>query len=120
LPSPRWVWDYKLKTAALLAFTVMNSILLTLFGLLLTLTFAALFTLALFSLLEMHRNPPAPDHELLPADYQIPYSHLHQDPPEIRLAKELSQRRQKLVIEQAELEQLERRIKHYSQDQKEP
>jgi hypothetical protein len=98
------------------AITAMSSILLSFFAAVLTLTFAALFALALASLLEMTRQPPAVGHELLPTDYQIPYSYLHQDPPEIRLAKELNQRRQKLAIEQKELEQLERRLKHYTPD----
>jgi hypothetical protein len=103
-------------TQTIFAAIVMKSILLTLYGVILTITFAVLFPLAIAALREMFRNPPADGHELLPVDYQIPYSHLHQDPPEIRLAKELHERRQKLAIEQAELDQLERRIKHYAPD----
>ena len=95
---------------------VLGSIILILSSGVLTLIFAGLFALAIVSLLEMYRHPPATGHELLPADYIIPYSHLHQDPPEIRLARELQQRRQKLEIEQKELEQLERRLKHYTSD----
>jgi hypothetical protein len=105
-----WIVD------ALFAASVSGSITLILLSGILTLIFAALFALAVVAWLEMHRHPPATGHELLPADYIIPYSHLHQDPPEVRLARELNQRRQKLEIEQKELEQLERRLKHYTSD----
>ena len=37
----------------------------------------------------------------------MPYSHLHQDPPEVRLARELDERRGKLAVQQKELEMLE-------------
>ena len=60
---------------------------------------------------EMRRDPPRPGHEVLPADYKVPYSHLHEDPPEARLAKELEQRRERLAVQQKELEMLEERLR---------
>ena len=59
----------------------------------------------------MRKNPPPIGHEVLPGDYRIPYSHMHQDPPEVRLAKELEERKQRLLVQQKELEALEERIK---------
>jgi hypothetical protein len=59
----------------------------------------------------MKSNPPPPGHEILPADYKVPYSHYHVDPPEVRLAAELEQRRQRLAVQQKELEMLEERLK---------
>ena len=38
-------------------------------------------------------------------------THLHQDPPEVRLAAELAQRRARLAVQQKELEALELRMK---------
>jgi hypothetical protein len=59
----------------------------------------------------MRREPPAPGHEVLPIDYKIPYSHYHEDPPEVRLARELEERRQRLAVQQKELEMLEEKLK---------
>jgi len=92
---------------------VLHSVILALFGLLLAATFAVLLPMSVAALSQMRRHPPPKGHELLPADYQIPYSHLHQDPPEIRLARELDQRRQRLAIELKELEMLEQRLKRH-------
>jgi Skp family chaperone for outer membrane proteins len=47
----------------------------------------------------------------LPAGYKLPYSHLHKDPPEVRLAAELEQRRERLAVQQKELEMLEAKLK---------
>jgi hypothetical protein len=48
---------------------------------------------------------------VLPPDYKIPYSHQHEDPPEVRLAAELEQRRQRLAVQQKELEEFEKKLK---------
>jgi hypothetical protein len=77
----------------------------------LTLLFAVLAGLGTAALREMRRQPPPPGHEILPADYKVPYSHLHQDPPEVRLARELEQRRERMAVQQKELEMLEERLK---------
>jgi hypothetical protein len=73
--------------------------------------FPALLVLGVGAMREMRRNPPPPGHDLLPPDYKIPYSHYHVDPPEVRLAAELEQRRQRLAVQQKELELLEEKLK---------
>ena len=73
--------------------------------------FAFLLTLAVGASREMRANPPPPGHEILPAEYKVPYSHYHADPPEVRLAAELEQRRQRLAVQQKELEMLEEKLK---------
>ena len=78
--------------------------------------FPVLLALAIGALREMRRDPPPPGHEVLPADYKIPYSHYHVDPPEVRLAAELEQRRQRLAVQQKELEMLEEKLKRKLDD----
>ena len=70
-----------------------------------------MLALAVGALREMLGNPPPSGHELLPLDYKVPYSHLHADPPEVRLARELEERRQRLAVQQKELEMLEEKIR---------
>ena len=62
-------------------------------------------------MIEMRKNPPPEGHDVLPPGYKIPYSHYHADPPEVRLAAELAQRRERLAVQQKELEALEAKIK---------
>jgi len=87
-----------------------RSVLLTVIALGLTAGFSALLALAIGAMKEMRRTPPPIAMEILPPDYKIPYSHQHQDPPEVRLAKELEQRREKLAVQQKELEMLEQKL----------
>ena len=61
-------------------------------------------------------NPPPADIGVLPADFKIPYSHYHDDPPDVRLAKELAQRRARLEAEQLELDRLQRALDEKSSD----
>jgi hypothetical protein len=98
------------------AATELRSLLLTLVGLGLVIGFAGLLGLAIAAVQEMRRNPPPPGHEVLPPDYRVPYSHMHQDPPEVRLERELAQRRQRLEVQQKELETLEERLKRRLRD----
>lgn len=77
----------------------------------LAMLFVVLAGFGVTSLREMRRDPPPPGHEILPPGYKIPYSHLHADPPEVRLARELDQRRDKLAVQQKELEMLEERLR---------
>lgn len=77
----------------------------------LTLAFALLLVLAIGAMIELRRDPPPANHEVLPADYKIPYSHYHDDPPEVRLAAEVSQRRERLAVQQKELEMLEKKLR---------
>ena len=72
--------------------------------------FLVLLILSISAFREMRRDPPAPGHEILPGDYKVPYSHYHEDPPEVRLARELEQRRQRLAVQQKELQMLEDRM----------
>lgn len=55
-------------------------------------------------------HPPPADVGVLAADFKIPYSHYHDDPPDVRLAKELAERRARLEAEQVELDRLEREL----------
>jgi Skp family chaperone for outer membrane proteins len=64
----------------------------------------------------MRKNPPPEGHDALPTGYKIPYSHYHDDPPEVRLAAELAQRRERLAVQQKELEALEKKIKRSLED----
>ena len=96
---------------ALFAATAGRSTWFTLIAAALSLLFALLLIFAIGAMIEMRRNPPAADHDVLPADYRIPYSHYHPDPPEVRLAAELAQRRQRLAVQQKELEMLEQKLK---------
>ena len=89
----------------------MRSVLMTLLAAGLCLLHGLLLLFAAVAMREMRLNPPPPGHEILPADYKIPYSHMHQDPPEVRLARELEQRRQKLAVQQKELEMLEEKLR---------
>ncbi len=77
----------------------------------LTVIFGLLLILAAGALNEMLRTPPAQGQEILPSDYKVPYSHAHQDPPEVRLAQELAQRRERLAVQQKELEAFEKKLK---------
>ena len=63
------------------------------------------------ALKEIVANPPPPNAEILPKDYKIPYSYYHDDPPDVRLAKELAQRRLQLEAQQRELEQMEQELR---------
>ena len=76
-----------------------------------TLLFALLLVFATVARRDMLRNPPPEDIGILPGDYKVPYSHMHQDPPEVRLERELEQRRQRLAVQQKELEMLEEKLK---------
>ena len=82
----------------------------------LTILFATLLVFAINAFIEMRKNPPPSGHDLLPPGYKIPYSHYHDDPPEVRLAAELAQRRERLEVQQKELEALEEKIKRSLED----
>ncbi|MGB7159522.1 MAG: hypothetical protein WBD40_15755 [Tepidisphaeraceae bacterium] len=96
---------------AAFALSYVGSALVILLLLGLSAMFVFLLTLAIGAAREMKANPPPSGHEILPADYKVPYSHYHVDPPEVRLAAELEQRRQRLAVQQKELEMLEEKLK---------
>lgn len=55
------------------------------------------------------RAAPAPlDVDVIPPGTKIPYSFYHDDPPEVRLAREIAERRARLEQEQRDLDKLER------------
>jgi len=88
-----------------------GSLVLTTIAIAMSILAALLLGLAVVSLREMRRNPPPIGQEILPPDYKIPYSHLHDDPPELRLARELEIRRQRLDVQRRELEALEEKLR---------
>lgn len=96
---------------ALFAATAVRSVTFTLVAAALACLFAVLLLLAINAFIEMRKNPPPPGHDLLPAGYKIPYSHYHDDPPEVRLAAELQQRKERLAVQQKELELLEEKLR---------
>ena len=91
--------------------TGLGSVGVTAISAVMAIAFGVLLALSLAAWREMRRDPPPPGHEVLPPDYKVPYSHMHQDPPEVRLARELDQRRERLAVEQKELEMLEQRLR---------
>ena len=88
----------------------LRSVLLSILATGLAVLFVLLLGLSIGAWREMRRTPPPEGFEILPPDYKVPYSHLHQDPPEVRLAKELEERRRKLEVQQKELEMLEQKL----------
>jgi len=68
------------------------------------------------ALKQMLAHPPPPGAEIIPKGYKIPYNFYHDDPPEVRLEKELANRRARLEAEQRELEQLEREFQQQKRD----
>jgi hypothetical protein len=93
------------------ATTVAHSVAFSLLTAALSLTFASLFALALTAMRDMAKNPPPIGHDLIPPGTKIPYSHYHDDPPEVRLAAELEQRRARLEVQRKELEALEEKMR---------
>jgi hypothetical protein len=91
--------------------TTTHSVVFALIASTLACVFAALLAFAVPAMIEMRKNPAPPGHDVLPAGYKIPYSHYHADPPEVRLAAELAQRRERLLVQQKELEALEAKLK---------
>ena len=73
--------------------------------------YAVFFALAIGAWREMHRNPPPAGHEVLPEGYKVPYSWYHDDPPEVRLERELEQRRERLAVQKKELEMMEEKLR---------
>jgi len=101
---------------AIFAASAARSVLFTIIAGGLTILFAILSIFAINAFIEMRKNPPPEGHDVLPPGYKIPYSHYHDDPPEVRLAAELQQRRERLAVQQKELEALEDKIKRSLED----
>jgi lysylphosphatidylglycerol synthetase-like protein (DUF2156 family) len=90
---------------------ILRAWLLSLIAFALLIAYAIFFALAIAAWREMLTNPPPANHEILPPGYKVPYSWYHDDPPELRLARELEQRRARLSVQQKELEMLEEKLK---------
>jgi hypothetical protein len=95
---------------------VMRSWILSLIALALLAAYSILLGLAITAWREMKRDPPPAGHEVLPAGYKVPYSWYHDDPPEVRLARELEERRERLAVQQKELEMLEEKLKRSKEE----
>ncbi len=104
----------------LFAFTAMHSLGFGLLTLALAAVFGVACAFAAGAFREMRANPPPDRHEVLPSGYKIPYSHYHPDPPEVRLAAEIEQRRQRLAVQQKELEMLEEKLKRKLEENRKP
>lgn len=63
------------------------------------------------ALREVRAAPPPPDIDIVPPGTKIPYSFYHDDSPEVRLAKELENRKAKLEAEREEIEKMERELR---------
>jgi hypothetical protein len=56
-------------------------------------------------------DPPPAGVDVIPPGAKVPYSFYHDDPPEVRLARDLANRRAKLDAEREELERMERELR---------
>jgi hypothetical protein len=88
-----------------------NSWKLSVLCLLMGLMLLGLAALASIAISDMRKSPPAKGFNVLPKDYKVPYSHMHQDPPEVRLQRELEQRKEQLAVQHKELELMEEKLK---------
>lgn len=60
---------------------------------------------------QVRANPPPPNVSDIPPGTKIPYSLYHDDPPDVRLARELADRRARLDAERLELDRLEQELR---------
>lgn len=73
--------------------------------------FMVLLGFAIAAARELRRDPPPARHDVVPPGVKIPYSHYHDDPPEVRMAAELEERRRKIEVQTKELQMLEEKLK---------
>jgi len=85
---------------------------------LMALMLLGLTALAMVAIGDMRKSPPAKGFNVLPKEFKVPYSHMHQDPPEVRLKRELEQRKEQLAVQHKELELMEEKLKR-KMDEKE-
>jgi len=90
---------------------VMRAWMLAVIAFVLVSIYGVFFALAIAAWREMRRDPPPTGHEVLPEGYKIPYSWYHEDPPEVRLERELEQRRERLAVQQKELDMMEEKLR---------
>jgi hypothetical protein len=96
--------------------TVLHSFVLSAITIALALAFILLSGFAIAAVKDVSRAPPPRDIGVLPADYKVPYSHYHVDPPEVRLEREMQERKAKLAVQQKELEALEEKVRRRLQE----
>ena len=72
----------------------------------LTLLVIALNGFAFAALRQVRSDPPPANIDVVPPGTKIPYSFYHDDPPEVRMRKELDRRRTQLEAEKAEINRL--------------
>jgi hypothetical protein len=96
--------------------TVLHSWVLSAMTIALSALFLALCGFAIAATVDVRRAPPPKDIGVLPADYKVPYSHYHVDPPEVRLEREMQERKAKLAVQQKELEALEEKLRRRMQE----
>lgn len=81
-----------------------------------TVAIAALFTW--YAMRQVLADPPPANIDVVPPGTKIPYSFYHEDSPEVRLTKELANRRARLDAERLEIEKMERELKDRESDEK--
>lgn len=80
------------------------------------LAMAVLLPMVAAALRQVRRHPPPTDVDVVPPGTKIPYSFYHDDPPEVRLARDIAARKAKLEAEQAELRKMEDELRKSRQE----
>jgi hypothetical protein len=70
---------------------------------------------AIAALRQVLADPPPADIDILPPDFKVPYSIYHEDPPDVRLEKEIANRRARLEAEHRELREMEDNLREKRQ-----
>ena len=81
-----------------------------LLNLLLLLFYGVLIAFCVVAYRQIRAAPPPENIDVVPAGKKIPYSFYHDDPPEVRLARDIEARQQKLNAEQAELDRMQKEL----------
>jgi len=84
----------------------------------LTTTVAIVTMFTWYAMRQVLADPPPVDIDVVPPGTKIPYSFYHEDSPEVRLTKELANRRARLNAERLEIEKMERELKDRESDEK--
>jgi hypothetical protein len=72
------------------------------------LIYAILLAFCIAAYRQVRATPPPENIEVVPPGTKIPYSFYHDDPPEVRLARDIAARQAKLDAEQKELDKMQR------------
>lgn len=90
----------------------------TLLNLLMLLVYAILLAFCVAAYRQVKATPPPADIDIVPPGTKIPYSFYHDDPPDVRLARDIAARQAKLDAEQKELDRLQRELDSKRDDKK--